>query len=352
MKTSEFDFSLPSDLIALEPAEPRDTARLLHIRQNGFDDRAIADLPNLLRPGDVLVLNNTRVIPARLKGTRPPRQPNGQGATIEVTLHKSEAPLHWQAFVKPAKRLEQGDEIIFSDCLRARVTGKGEGGECTLRFDGPPEDFMSRLHEVGTMPLPPYIASKRAPSDKDLHDYQTAYAKVDGAVAAPTAGLHLSDALMDRLRARGVEFAFLTLHVGAGTFLPVKVENVEDHQMHAEWGEIMSATADQLNQAKTEERRVVAVGTTSLRLLETAAGQDGTYTSFQGETDIFITPGHTFRSADVLLTNFHLPQSTLLMLIYAFGGTDLMRRAYEHAINERYRFYSYGDACLIERATS
>ncbi len=352
MKTSDFDFHLPSDRIALEPAEPRESARLLCVSHGAYSDRVVAELPQILRAGDVLVMNDTKVIPARLTGRRPPRDETGQGATVEFTLHRSHGALEWAAFAKPAKRLAVGDLVSFSDRLTATVIDKGDEGECRLQFDGEAASFMERLSAVGTMPLPPYIASKRAPSARDLSDYQTTYARVDGAVAAPTAGLHLSDALLDGLRAAGIEFAFLTLHVGAGTFLPVKAERVKDHRMHSEWGDISTDTADQLNLAREEGRRIVAVGTTSLRLLETAVQPDRSFKAFQGETDIFITPGDQILSADLLMTNFHLPKSTLLMLIYAFGGTEIMKRAYAHAIEAKYRFYSYGDACLIERAAA
>ena len=352
MKTSDFDYELPSDRIALEPADPKDSARLLVIAGDQLSDRHIRDLPDLLHPGDVLVLNDTKVIPARLIGTRPSRQPNGQPASIEVTLHKALSGLEWAAFAKPAKRLAIGDVVEFNVNLSATVTEKMDGGEITLLFDGDVTDLMARLHQAGTMPLPPYIASKRSPNESDLRKYQTVYARVEGAVAAPTAGLHLSDAMLDRLRREGIEFAFLTLHVGAGTFLPVKVDDVSDHQMHSEWGDLSTEAADQLNAARQQGRRLIAVGTTSLRLLETAVDSSGTFTAFHGETDIFITPGYNIRSADLLMTNFHLPKSTLLMLIHAFGGIQQMKRAYDHAIRNNYRFYSYGDACLIERAAS
>ena len=352
MKTRDFDYELPSDRIALEPADPKETARLLVVMGGQLKDHHIGDLPDLLRPGDVLVLNDTKVIPARLSGTRPPRQPNGQAASIEVTLHKANGGLEWTAFAKPAKRLAPNDVIRFSANLSATVKGKRDGGEVTLMFDGGATDLMSRLHHAGTMPLPPYIASKRPPNESDLGKYQTAYARVEGAVAAPTAGLHFSDAMLDSLRRMGVEFAFLTLHVGAGTFLPVKVDDVADHQMHSEWGELNAETADLLNAARRQGRRLIAVGTTSLRLLETAVDREGQFVPFHGETDIFITPGYKLKSADLLMTNFHLPKSTLLMLIYTFGGIEQMKQAYDHAIKNNYRFYSYGDACLIERAAS
>lgn len=351
MKTSDFDFHLPPDRIALEPAFPKEAARLLHIRQGALSDRTIGDLSDLLKAGDVLVLNDTRVIPARLSGTRAPRQKNGQPATIEFTLHQSRGPLDWTAFAKSAKRLTVGDQIRFGDALSATIVDKSDGGECAVRFEGPADSFLTRLAEAGTMPLPPYIASKRAIVPRDMTDYQTNYARVDGAVAAPTAGLHFSDTLLDTLRAKGIVFVFVTLHVGAGTFLPVKTESVSDHKMHSEWGEVTKPAADALNQARVEGRRIVAVGTTSLRLLESAVTKNGVIVPFKSETDIFITPGHVFKSADVLLTNFHLPKSTLLMLIYAFGGTERMKQAYEHAITSGYRFYSFGDACLIERAS-
>jgi len=359
MRTDLFDFELPPELIALRPVNPRDVARMLVVRPHcspELEDRHARDLPELLQPGDALVVNNTRVIPARLTGRR-----IGRGDTepkIEATLHQRIDGSHWRAFVRPARRLEEGDVIRFGDegrvCflgqLDATVAAKGEGGEVTLAFafHGPVLD--QAVEERGDMPLPPYIASKRAPDDQDRADYQTTYAKEEGSVAAPTAGLHFTPALFDALKAKGVQVIPITLHVGAGTFLPVKVDDTSEHRMHAEYGEIDADTAAALNAVRKAGGRIIAVGTTSLRLLESAAAEDGQIQPFNNETSIFITPGYRFRAVDVLMTNFHLPRSTLFMLVSAFAGLERMQRVYAHAIAEGYRFYSYGDASLLFRA--
>jgi S-adenosylmethionine:tRNA ribosyltransferase-isomerase len=343
MKVADFDFDLPRSLIAERPAEPRDAARLLHVGA-ALADRVMRDLPDLLRPGDLMVFNDTRVIPARLVGRR-------GVARIEATLHKQEAPDRWRAFARPAKRLKPGDRIDFGDgALGAEVVEKGESGEVVLRFALAGGALMAALEEVGVMPLPPYIPRTQGPDARDRQDYQTVYARHPGAVAAPTAGLHFTDALLARLAARGIERAFVTLHVGAGTFLPVKVEDTRDHVMHAEWGRVGADAAAAVRAARARGGRVVAVGTTALRLLESAAASDGTVAAFEGDTALFITPGYRFKSVDLLLTNFHLPRSTLFMLVAAFAGLARMRAAYEHAKATGYRFYSYGDACLLERA--
>ena len=355
MKTQLFDFELPADRIALRPAVPRDAARLLVVKpgESGLDDRSVCDLPDLLRAGDCLVVNDSRVIAARLVGRR-----IGRGSTeplIEATLHKRIDGSHWRVFVKPAKKLEIGDTVRFGTegkvCflgeLDAQVARKDEGGDLTLSFSfhGPVLD--QAIAERGEMPLPPYIASRRAPDERDRADYQTLFAHDEGSVAAPTAGLHFTEKLLARLRERGIGLQKVTLHVGAGTFLPVKAEDTAGHTMHAEFGSVSAAAAEALNGARAKGARVVAVGSTALRLLESAANEDGRLHSFSGETSIFITPGYKFRGVDLLLTNFHLPRSTLFMLVAAFSGLDTMKRAYAHAIAAGYRFYSYGDACLL-----
>ncbi|MEZ5820285.1 MAG: tRNA preQ1(34) S-adenosylmethionine ribosyltransferase-isomerase QueA [Bradyrhizobium sp.] len=356
MRTDVFDFDLPAERIALRPAIPRDSARMLVVQGDGvLRDRHISDLPHWLEPGDQLVVNDTRVIPAQLKGRRIGRETEPK---IEATLIKRLDGSHWQALVKPAKKLAVGDRIRFGNegkvCLLghldAEVAAKGEEGEVTLAFafHGPALD--QAIAELGVTPLPPYIASKRAPDEQDAADYQTMFAANEGAVAAPTAGLHFTPALEAALRARGIEINRLTLHVGAGTFLPVKAEDIAEHRMHAEWGTVSAETARKLNEARAAGGRIVAVGTTSLRLLESAARDDGTIQPFSGETAIFITPGYRFRAVDIMLTNFHLPRSTLFMLVSAFSGLDSMKHAYAHAIANGYRFYSYGDACLLFRA--
>jgi S-adenosylmethionine:tRNA ribosyltransferase-isomerase len=356
MRLSDFDFELPDDRIALRPAEPRDASRLLVVEPGRLEDRLVRDLPDLLREGDALVLNDTRVIPARLAGVR---TRDGSAVRVEATLHQRRGASRWSAFMKPGKRLKVGDRISFGEtsdracllgALDARVEAKDVDGEVTLAFDLSGPILDEAIAERGVMPLPPYIAARRAEDDRDRRDYQTIFAKPEGSVAAPTAGLHFTPELFDRLDAMGVSRHFLTLHVGAGTFLPVKAEEVSEHRMHAEWGEVRPETAAALNAAKAAGGRIVCVGTTSLRLLESAAAEDGTVAPFAGETSIFITPGYRFRTADLLMTNFHLPKSTLFMLVAAFAGLDRMRTAYAHAVAGGYRFYSYGDACLLERA--
>lgn len=339
MRVDEFDFELPRALIAEHPIEPRDAARLLLVGDT-IADRNIRDLPQLLRAGDVLVANDTRVIPARLTGRR-------GAATIEVTLHRDLGGGVWRAFVKGARRVKPGDIVRFSDDFAAAVVEKTPEGDVALRFDCEGADLKARLERYGRMPVPPYIHRDRSGEARDRHDYQTMFAAHDGAVAAPTAGLHFTPALLAALKDAGIEIETVTLHVGAGTFLPVKVEDTADHRMHAEYGLIGAATAARLNAARARGGRIVAVGTTSLRLLESATGTDGRITPFAAETALFITPGYRFRAVDVLLTNFHLPRSTLFMLVSAFAGLDRMKAAYAHAIAERYRFFSYGDACLL-----
>jgi S-adenosylmethionine:tRNA ribosyltransferase-isomerase len=356
MRTDLFDFDLPPESIALRPVSPRDQARLLVVQPGQtLQDATVARLPEFLRPGDQLVVNDTKVIAAQLTGRRIGRESQPR---IDATLIKRIDGSRWQALVKPAKKLAVGDHIRFGNegrvCLLgnldAEVEHKGEAGEVTLSFafHGPILD--QAIADVGAPPLPPYIASKRAPDDRDTADYQTMFAKHEGAVAAPTAGLHFTSDLEQELRARGVGMHRLTLHVGAGTFLPVKAEDTADHRMHAEWGTISRETADALNAARQAGGRIVAVGTTSLRLLESAAAEDGTIQPFADETSIFITPGYRFRAVDILMTNFHLPRSTLFMLVSAFSGLDTMKQAYDHAIQSGYRFYSYGDASLLFRA--
>ncbi|WP_298744670.1 tRNA preQ1(34) S-adenosylmethionine ribosyltransferase-isomerase QueA [uncultured Brevundimonas sp.] len=361
MKTADFDFDLPDDRIALRPAEPRDSARLLVVRDGGLEDRIVRDLPDFLRPGDALVFNDTRVIPARLSGVRERVGPEGEMLTVvvEATLHHRDAPDVWSAFMKPGKRIKAGDRVRFgtesdSACLLGRldatVVDKGEDGLVTLRFDLSGPFLDEAIRDVGVMPLPPYIAAKRPGDDRDRSDYQTLFARWDGSVAAPTAGLHFTPALMEAIRAKGVSTHAVTLHVGAGTFLPVKAEDTADHRMHGEWGEVSAGVAAALNGVRAAGGRIVCVGTTSLRLLESATGEDGVVRPFHGDTAIFITPGYAFRACDVLMTNFHLPKSTLFMLVSAFAGLEAMKAAYAHAVKDGYRFYSYGDGSLLFRA--
>ncbi|HVX82118.1 MAG TPA: tRNA preQ1(34) S-adenosylmethionine ribosyltransferase-isomerase QueA [Devosiaceae bacterium] len=351
MRVDEFDFDLPDDRIALHPVEPRDAARMLVVRPGSpLEDRVVADLVDILRPGDVLVVNDTRVIPAELEGTR---LRGDSRRKVSLNLHKRLDPQRWLAFARPAKHLEEFDRLELGrgpQKLRATVAGKGEGGEVTVAFELAGAELDEAIKANGAMPLPPYIGSKREIEPRDALDYQTVYATVEGAVAAPTAGLHFTERLLQELALKGVAVEKVTLHVGAGTFLPVKAEDTGDHRMHAEWGEITQAAAERINAARAKGGRVVAVGTTSLRLLESAARDTGELQPFMGETDIFITPGFRFRVVDVLLTNFHLPRSTLFMLVSAFAGLDTMRAAYAHAIASGYRFYSYGDASLLFRA--
>lgn len=347
MKLDDFDFDLPERLIATRPVRPRSAARLLAVTGDEMRDLHVRDLPALLRKGDLLVLNDTRVIPARLHGTR--TRPTGQGesvARVEVTLLSPTAAGGWQALAKPLRKLKTGETVVFSPRLSATVAAI-EGGELQLDFNLAGPEFDAALSEAGQMPLPPYIAALRAPDAADREDYQTVFARTPGAVAAPTASLHFDETLLAILAARGVRFAHVTLHVGAGTFLPVKVEDVTTHRMHAEWGEVTPDAAAAINAARAEGRRVIAVGTTALRLIESAADAKGIVHPWAGETDIFIYPGYRFRVTDGLMTNFHLPKSTLLMLVSALMGTERMRRVYDHAIAEGYRFFSYGDASLL-----
>jgi S-adenosylmethionine:tRNA ribosyltransferase-isomerase len=359
MRTDLFDFELPAERIALRPAAPRDAARLLVVRPAAaplLKDRSVRDLPQLLRPGDALVVNDSKVIPARLRGRRIGR--GDAEPAIEATLHQRLDGARWRAFVKPAKRLAPGDvvrfgsegKVCFLGQLDATVEEKAEGGEVTLAFAFHGAVLDQALEERGGMPLPPYIAARREADERDRDDYQTMFADVEGAVAAPTAGLHFTPELVAALRARGIALHRVTLHVGAGTFLPVKAADTADHRMHGERGSVSAATAAALNEVRRAGGRVVAVGSTSLRLLESAAGTDGTIQPFAGETAMFITPGYRFRAVDVMMTNFHLPRSTLFMLVAAFCGLEAMRQAYAHAIAAGYRFYSYGDACLLFRA--
>ena len=354
MRTELFDFELPADRIALRPASPRDAARLLVVRPGeGLEDRFVRDLPDLLRPGDRLVLNDTKVIPARLNG----RLLKNAESRIEATLHRRIDGSRWRAFLKPARKAAIGDVIRFGDegkvCflgqLDATVEQKAEGGDAVLAFafHGPVLD--QAVEERGDMPLPPYIAARRAPDERDRSDYQTVFAREEGSVAAPTAALHFTDALLANIKQCGIALTFLTLHVGPGTFLPVKAEEVEQHRMHAEWGSLGAAAAQGINETRRGGGRIVAAGTTSLRLVESASDGDGVLRPFSGETSLFIMPGYRFRAVDMLMTNFHLPRSTLFMLVAAFAGLETMRQAYAHAIDAGYRFYSYGDASLLVR---
>ncbi len=342
MKVDLFDFELPQDRIALRPIRPRDAAKMLVVRGKGpFEDRGVRDLPGLLEPGDVLVFNDTRVIPAQLEGRRA-----GGEAKIGATLHKRIDLRRWQAFVRNAKRVKDGDTLVFGGGVTAVAEARLSDGSITLAFGGE-EPVEVLLERAGRMPLPPYIAGKREVDERDLEDYQTMFAKEDGAVAAPTASLHFTDALVEALDARGIQREMLTLHVGAGTFLPVKADDTDDHDMHSEFGRISAETADRLNAARAGGGRIIAVGTTSLRLLESAAKPDRTIAPFEGDTDIFITPGYAFKGVDGLMTNFHLPKSTLVMLVSALMGRERMLAAYEYAIANKYRFYSYGDSSLL-----
>lgn len=355
MRTDLFDFDLPDASIALHPVEPRDGARLLRIGGDGsLADHLVRDLPGLLRPGDALVFNDTRVIAAALTGIRMRGETR---AKVAFNLIRRLDESRWRALARPAKRLEPGDRVVFGDegkvcllgTLSATVAAKGEAGEVELAFDRHGAYLDEAIDALGDMPLPPYIALKRPPDVRDRETYQTIFAARDGAVAAPTAGLHFTPALLDALEARGVTRHAVTLHVGAGTFLPVKADDTADHVMHGEWGEVSAETAAALNAARATGGCIVAVGTTSLRLVESAAAEDGTIRPFSGETAIFITPGYRFKAIDILMTNFHLPRSTLFMLVAALGGLDAMKAAYAHAIRAGYRFYSYGDASLIFR---
>jgi S-adenosylmethionine:tRNA ribosyltransferase-isomerase len=334
-----FDFDLPPERIALRPARPRDSARMLLVQNGGLADHSVRDLPGLLRAGDCLVFNDTKVIPAQLAGRR-------GDARIGATLHKREGPRTWRAFIRNAKRVREGDRIDFAKGVTALASERGDDGSLLLSFEG--EDPVELLLDrVGTMPLPPYIAGKRATDVEDERDYQTMFADKAGAVAAPTAALHFTQSLLADLEIAGIGHEILTLHVGAGTFLPVKVDDTDAHKMHAEWGKLDAHTAERLNAVRATNGRIIAVGTTSLRLLESATGVDGVIAAFEGDTAIFITPGYRFKVVDGLMTNFHLPKSTLFMLVSALMGRDVMQAAYAHAIESQYRFYSYGDASLL-----
>jgi S-adenosylmethionine:tRNA ribosyltransferase-isomerase len=346
MKVDLFDFELPDRCIAQSPAEPRDSAKLLLVPGSGaFADQRVSDLPDLLQPQDLLVVNDTKVLPTRLLGQR-------GTAGIEVTLIKERASDLWDAFARPGKKLKLQDQIVFNDSLTAVVQDKRPDGQITLRFNCQGAALREALWQSGTMPLPPYIKRSRTPDrDTDAKDrdrYQTLFAEREGAVAAPTASLHFTPTLLQRLDAKGIPIVRLTLHVGAGTFLPVKVEDTDDHPMHSEWAQLSPEAASRLNAHKASGGRIVAVGTTPMRTLESAAAPDGTLAAFEGETDIFITPGYRFRAVDRLMTNFHLPRSTLFMLVSAFSGLDRMQAAYAHAISNGYRFYSYGDSSLLD----
>jgi len=339
VRVDSFDFDLPTDRIALRPASPRDSARLLQVAGGEISDHCVRDLPRLLRRGDMLVFNDTRVIPAQLEGRR-------GAARIGATLHKREGPRAWRAFVRNARRLHEGDSVDFGEGVAAIASDRQEDGSFLLTFAGE-EPVELLLERAGRMPLPPYIAGRRAADARDRADYQTMFAREEGAVAAPTAALHFTPALMAALAGAGIGHELLTLHVGAGTFLPVKADDTKDHVMHAEWGRVTAATADRLNAARQAGGRIIPVGTTSLRLLESAADDAGRVQAFEGDTAIFITPGYRFRAVDGLVTNFHLPRSTLFMLVSALVGLETMQAAYAHAIGAGYRFYSYGDASLL-----
>ena len=346
MHVDDFDFDLPRERIALHPCEPRDAARLLVIPTSGeFENRRVSDLPALLRPGDLLVFNDTKVIPARLTGRR-------GDAAVEVTLHRDLGGGSWRAFAKGARRLRTSDRLVFAEGFAAVVGEKHPQGDVTLRFELDAEAFRVALAVHGSMPLPPYIKRRRGGDPRDRRDYQTIFARAEGAVAAPTAGLHFTPSLLEELARHGIRWTTLTLHVGPGTFLPVKVTNPRDHPMHAEWGIVSAETAKQIAAARREGGRTIAVGTTSLRLLETAAAENGEVRPFAGDTRLFIMPGYRFRAIDMLLTNFHLPRSTLFMLVAALAGLERIKSAYAHAVAGGYRFFSYGDACLIERSRS
>ncbi len=347
MKLSDFDFDLPDDLIATRPARPRTSARMLVVRGDDMQDRTVADLPDVLRAGDRLVLNDTKVIPARLFGLR--HRDSAQGpvsAKIEVTLLEPQAGGDWMALLKPLKKLKIGEDVVFSDALSATLIDKPEG-TAILRFNLTGDDFDAALAKAGAMPLPPYIAAKRPADAQDKQDYQTVFARHKGAVAAPTASLHFDDELLARIAAKGVEFTHVTLHVGAGTFLPVKVDDVSQHKMHSEWGHVSQQAADEVNATHARGGRVIPVGTTALRLIESAADEGGQLQPWRGSTDIFIRPGYRFRVADALMTNFHLPKSTLMMLVSAMMGTGRVKEIYRHAISKGYRFFSYGDSSIL-----
>jgi S-adenosylmethionine:tRNA ribosyltransferase-isomerase len=352
MDVAQFDFDLPDVLIALRPAVPRDAARLLVVHGDGTIEHAhMRDLPAYLRAGEALVVNDTKVIPARLHGRRAPRPgAEGEGPKIEVTLHRRVGTDRYRAFARPARRLAEDDRLCLGSSLEARVTARGEGGEVELRFAVEGTALDAAIVREGEMPLPPYIAGKRKPDARDATDYQTMFAQEPSSVAAPTAGLHFTPGLLSALARKGVTRETVTLHVGAGTFLPVTADDTAQHRMHPEFATLNAETASRLNAVRKTGGRIAAVGTTSLRTLESAADESGTLAAFAGETRLFITPGYRFKAVDVLLTNFHLPRSTLFMLVCAFAGTDVMKRAYAEAIARGYRFYSYGDACLLFRS--
>jgi S-adenosylmethionine:tRNA ribosyltransferase-isomerase len=347
MRVDAFDFELPEELIALRPASPRDTARLLVVRENGTrEHRRISELPGLLSAGDALVVNDTRVIPARLNGRRLSRDAVGEGAKIEMILHRRVSPAAFRAFVRPAKRLKPGDRVTLGVTLEGMIAAR-DGAEVEIVFKEEGAALDAAIAREGDMPLPPYIAGRRKPDARDKADYQTVYSRQPGSVAAPTAGLHFTAELLAGLVEKNITRSAVTLHVGPGTFLPVKVDDTKDHRMHSEWAELSSETAGALNGARAAGGRIVAVGSTALRTLEAAADDQGRLHPFHGETALFITPGYRFKAVDVLLTNFHLPRSTLFMLVAAFSGTETIRAAYAEAIAAGYRFYSYGDACLL-----
>lgn len=350
MQLSEFGYDLPPELIATAPARPRDSARLLHVAADGLHGHIVRDLPSLLRPDDLLVVNDTKVIPAQLtalRGNAHPADKRGE-AKIGITLDRELDDGTWHVLLRNSRRVKQGDILVIDPAFSAEVTQVQTGGAAILRFMA--DDFYAALARSGALALPPYIARPEGITEQDKADYQTLFAAHEGAVAAPTAGLHFTPELLDALAARGIEMAKVTLHVGAGTFLPVRVERIEEHKMHAERGYITEEAAARINYAKAAGRRIIPIGTTALRLLESAATQEGLLKPFNAETDIFITPGYRFKIADALFTNFHLPHSTLLMLVSAFAGQERIKAAYAHAIESGYRFYSYGDACLLERA--
>jgi S-adenosylmethionine:tRNA ribosyltransferase-isomerase len=357
MRIDAFDFDLPEDRIALRPVRPRDAAKLLVVKpdqKKRFRDDTVLNLADYLDAGDLLVFNNTKVIPAELAGERH----RGEAVSkVSINLHKKSDAFTWQSFARPQKRLKADDSILFKNqngeiVLKAEVLKLAEGGEVTLRFEQTGPDFEAGLAQSGRMPLPPYIGLKRDQDEADLEDYQTVYASEAGAVAAPTAGLHFTDRIFKSLENKGIQSAYVTLHVGAGTFLPVKAEDTDNHKMHAEWGQIDEATAALINETRKQGKRIVAVGTTSLRLLESAAADDGFIKPFEGDTDIFIKPGYRFKMIDALMTNFHLPKSTLFMLVSALSGLETMKAAYKHAVENRYRFYSYGDSSLLFKANT
>ncbi len=352
MQVDLFDFDLPEELIALRPAVPRDSARMLLVGATGrAGHHVVSDLPEFLGAGDVLVVNTTKVIPARLVGRRV-REVTDAGAKVELTLTERLGPVAWNCMLKPARRVKVGDRILFDSCDYNTVAGRvraRSGANAELEFDLEPDAMEPVLARIGAMPLPPYIAGKRAPDARDDDDYQTLFAAHAGAVAAPTAGLHFTPDLVARLKDRGIQLVGVTLHVGPGTFLPVKVSDIASHVMHSEWGEVTQSAADAINAAHAQGRRIVCVGTTALRLVESACPEAGRIAAFRGDTDIFITPGYQFRICDLLLTNFHLPRSTLFMLVSAFSGLSVMQAAYAEAVAKGYRFYSYGDACLLTR---